>query len=233
MPLSPRPNELKLAVAFAALALLLNLSSTILDRELIGDSWPVLFSVKVFIGAIYAAFLVFSYMGRSWVRVFLSILFVFGFGRVAIVDHRLLFDPVFFTTFLSSYAAIICWFMPNTSRWYKNLRLTNIFDSISERTDWDVSGDMLWGYFFTDADRLVLERAAPLLDEMGYAVNSFYLSDKESKDEPDLWWLHVERVETHSADSLEKTNLMFNKFAEKHGIDSYDGMDVGPAFNSD
>jgi len=51
---------------------------------------------------------------------------------------------------------------------------------------------------------------------------------KESKDEADLWWLHIEKVETHSVDSLNAINLVFYDFADKHGIDPYDGMDVGP-----
>ena len=112
-------------------------------------------------------------------------------------------------------------------------QLQDMFDSISESTNWDMSGDMLWGYFFTDSDKSALEQVAPILDEMGYAVKSIYLADKESEDEPDLWWLHVEKVESHSIESLNTTNLVFYEFAEKYGIDSYDGMDVGPVATPD
>ena len=112
-------------------------------------------------------------------------------------------------------------------------QLQDMFDSISESTDWDMSGDMLWGYFFTNSDRSALEQVAPILDEMGYSVKSIYLSDKDSEDESDLWWLHVEKVETHSVDSLYATNLVLHEFAEQHGIDSYDGMDVGPVESPD
>lgn len=112
-------------------------------------------------------------------------------------------------------------------------QLQDMFDSISESTDWDMSGDMLWGYFFTDSDRSALEEVAPILVEMGYSVNAIFLSEKESADEPDLWWLHMEKVETHSVDSLNATNLELYEFAEKHGIDSYDGMDVGPVATLD
>ena len=108
-------------------------------------------------------------------------------------------------------------------------QLQDMFDSMSEKTNWDMSGDMLWSYFFTDAEKSTLESAAPVLEEMGYSVRSIYLSDKESEDDPDLWWLHVEKVETHSVDSLDKINLIFYEFAETYGLDSYDGMDVGPA----
>ena len=107
-------------------------------------------------------------------------------------------------------------------------QLQEMFDSISENTDWDMSGDMLWGYFFTHSNKSALEQVAPSLEEMGYSVRSIYLADKESEHDPDLWWLHVEKVETHSVDSLNATNLVLYEFAAKHGIDSYDGMDVGP-----
>lgn len=112
-------------------------------------------------------------------------------------------------------------------------QIQEMFESVSESTDWDISGDMLWGYFFTDSDKSALEKAAPILDQMGYSVKSIYLADKESEDEPDLWWLHVEKVETHSVDTLDATNQMFYEFAERHGIDSYDGMDVGPVTTPD
>lgn len=107
-----------------------------------------------------------------------------------------------------------------------------MFESISEKTDWDMSGDMLWGYFFTDSDKSKLERAAPFLEEMRYSVNSIYLADKETAGEPDLWWLHVEKIETHSVGSLDATNLILYEFAKKHDLDSYDGMDVGPVLAS-
>ncbi len=48
----------------------------------------------------------------------------------------------------------------------------------------------------------------------------------EDDDEP-LYWLHVERVEAHSVDSLHERNLSFHRLAEKLGLESYDGMDVG------
>jgi hypothetical protein len=106
--------------------------------------------------------------------------------------------------------------------------LQEMFDTISENTDWDMSGDMLWGYFFTDTDRSDLERAAPFLEEMGYSFGSIYLADKETPNDPDFWWLHVEKIETHSVESLDRTNLILYEFAKRHDLDSYDGMDVGP-----
>jgi hypothetical protein len=41
--------------------------------------------------------------------------------------------------------------------------------------------------------------------------------------------LHVERVETHSPESLNARNNEFYALADKYSLASYDGMDVGPA----
>jgi hypothetical protein len=38
-----------------------------------------------------------------------------------------------------------------------------------------------------------------------------------------------EKVEKHTVDTLHARNQEFYKFAEEHQLESYDGMDVGPA----
>lgn len=106
--------------------------------------------------------------------------------------------------------------------------LTSMYANISKKTTWDMSKDMLWGYFFTNRSRAPLDMAAKDLSRAGYRVVEVYLSDKEDSTAPDLWWLHVERIETHSIDSLLKRNAELVEFAKAHHLVSYDGMDVGP-----
>lgn len=105
--------------------------------------------------------------------------------------------------------------------------LQDMFDNIGKKAKWDMSGNMLWGYFFTDSDKSVLELAAKKLVTEGYTfVDLFEAGDDE---EPlDYYFLHVEKVETHSVDSLYKRNTELEAFAAKNGVDKYDGMDVGP-----
>lgn len=106
--------------------------------------------------------------------------------------------------------------------------LIQMFDGMAKKTNWDLSQPMLWGYFFTDVSRTKLERAAPLLDKQGYRVVNIYLADKQHPQDPDLWWLHVEKIEPHTPDSLDQRNKTLYRFAEEQGLASYDGMDVGP-----
>ena len=107
-------------------------------------------------------------------------------------------------------------------------QLQEMFDSMSQTPGWDMSKEMIWGYFFTHSSKPPLEGAAQLLAEQGYTVVDIYLADKESADEPDLWWLHVEKIEIHTVTSLDARNHLLYRFADEQHLDSYDGMDVGP-----
>ncbi|ENV34978.1 ribonuclease E inhibitor RraB [Acinetobacter gerneri] len=102
-----------------------------------------------------------------------------------------------------------------------------MFNNIKKNTDWDMSKPMLWGYFFTDNHKEKLEDLAQILKKNGYDIVDIYLSDKDTPNEPDLWWLHVEKVEIHTPKSLYNRNIYLYQLAENNNIESYDGMDVG------
>jgi hypothetical protein len=106
--------------------------------------------------------------------------------------------------------------------------LVEMFDNIESKTPWNMSGDMLWGYFFTHKNPQKLEQIATELNNRGYKFVDIYLSDKEEPTEPDLYWLHVEKIEKHTPQTLDKRNDELYIFAYEMGVDSYDGMDVGP-----
>jgi hypothetical protein len=106
--------------------------------------------------------------------------------------------------------------------------LVEMFDSITERGDWDMTQPMLWGYFFTHREPTVLRAAIPKLQCDDYEFVDMFQSTKEDGNDRELWWLHVQRVEVHSVDSLFARNERLYEFAHRHGIESYDGMDVGP-----
>jgi hypothetical protein len=99
--------------------------------------------------------------------------------------------------------------------------LESMFASISEKTDWDLSGEMLWGYFFKSPTEALLTPVADALEEQGYAVVGI------RKDEGQ-WWLHVEQVEVHTIETLLARNTELYALADKFKVE-YDGMDIGPA----
>ncbi len=107
-------------------------------------------------------------------------------------------------------------------------QLDGMFKNISENTNWDLKKPLLWGYFFTDKSKEKLRAAGSLLEKEGYRFVDIYQAKDEHDEVLDYWWLHVEKVEVHTADSLHERNMLFYKFAEQHGLETYDGMDVGP-----
>lgn len=107
--------------------------------------------------------------------------------------------------------------------------LVEMFESIAQRGDWDMTQPMLWGYFFTNRDASTLRAAVPDLQHQNYEFVEVFRSEKDNPNDEDLWWLHVQRVEIHTVDSLVARNERLSEFASRHGLDSYDGMDVGPA----
>jgi hypothetical protein len=102
--------------------------------------------------------------------------------------------------------------------------IEKIFANIRNESGWNTAGDLLWGYFFVDPEPAKLEPLAAYLVNLGYHLVSIYETDDRS-----THFLHVERVETHTPDSLFKRNAEFNALATKFGVEDYDGMDVEPA----
>jgi hypothetical protein len=102
-------------------------------------------------------------------------------------------------------------------------QLEGMFSGMRAKTEWNVDGPMLWGYFFTDRSAEKLERAATILVAQGYRL----VKIREDED-GSTRWLHVERVEVHSPQSLFARNEALYKLADDLGLDCYDGMDVGP-----
>lgn len=107
-------------------------------------------------------------------------------------------------------------------------QLEEMFENIASGPGWDMGEPMLWGHFFTHHEPSLLESAVEKLEGMGLGYVDIFLSEKESDDEPDLFWLHMEEIRAHSPQSLDKRNDEFYLFADREGIGSYDGMDVGP-----
>jgi hypothetical protein len=102
-------------------------------------------------------------------------------------------------------------------------QMEEMFANMRTKTKWDVDGDMLWGYFFTDPDTNKLERASQRLTASGYRFVQIYPTDDKS-----TCVLHVERIEKHTPQTLQTRNGEFEKLAAEFGLESYDGMDVGP-----
>ena len=102
--------------------------------------------------------------------------------------------------------------------------LQQMFAQMRAEAPFDVDDPLLWGYFFTDPDKRKLRPVAGELKKLGYREVALYRTDDGS-----THFLHVERVEKHTPETLNERNAQFYALAERFGVESYDGMDVGPA----
>ena len=103
-----------------------------------------------------------------------------------------------------------------------------MFAEMKAHAPWDLSGNLLWGYYFTGASKAALESAARALVGEGYTLVEIRPLEPTAAARGVVWQLHVERVEHHTPDSLVARNDALYAFANVHGLASYDGMDVGP-----
>ena len=100
----------------------------------------------------------------------------------------------------------------------------DMFARIRATTKWDIDHDMVWGYFFVAGSEMPLSNLSARLKSDGYRV----VDDMGLRAEGGQSWLHVEKVETHTVDSLNKRDHELCDLAAKFPNTKYDGMDVGP-----
>lgn len=91
-----------------------------------------------------------------------------------------------------------------------------------------LAGDMLWGFFFTGHERAPLERMKPVVEALGYRYVGL-LEPDPAGDDKTLFFLHIERVETHTSKSLWARCQELHALATAHGLETFDGFDVGAA----
>ena len=102
-------------------------------------------------------------------------------------------------------------------------QLQQMFAGKKAEAKWNVKGPLLWGYYFTDQNPQKLQSLANHLTKAGYKFVGIYQADDKS-----TYVLHVEKVEHHTVSSLNERNQTFYRLAKQYGVQSYDGMDVGP-----
>ena len=96
------------------------------------------------------------------------------------------------------------------------------------KTKWNLEGDMLWGFFFTNPTKEALIPFSKELEKKRYRIVDIYLDDAKAN-----WWLHVEKIEIHTVHSLNQREVELRALAAKAGLRSYDGWDVGPVHSEE
>lgn len=109
--------------------------------------------------------------------------------------------------------------------------LKQMFDHIRSETDWNLDGPLRWEYFFADPAQEPLQKLAEQLTQDGYRVIDIFLGerDEDDGDDEESYFLHVDKKEHHTIESLNQRNAQFDALAKRFHVAAYDGMDVGPA----
>lgn len=93
------------------------------------------------------------------------------------------------------------------------------------RSSWSIDNCCRWSYFFVDPDVKQFVPVASYMESLGYEIAGT-LDPEEGEDNP-VYYLRVDRIESHTPESLYARNLELYAIAERFGLGGYDGMDVG------
>ncbi len=88
------------------------------------------------------------------------------------------------------------------------------------RNGWDMRLDMVWGYWFLAESQERLDQPGQWLVDHGYRCVGL------TQQGANRIWLHLERFEVHTVDSLCARNTELDNLAQRYGV-VYDGPDVG------
>jgi hypothetical protein len=106
--------------------------------------------------------------------------------------------------------------------------IEQIFADAKKEDKWDLTEDMLYSYYFVDKDVDKLEKLGLYLDGKGYDfIDVFELGDEDTGESTGENLLHIDKVETHTPQSLAERNVEFAKLAEEYEIETYDGWEFG------
>lgn len=106
--------------------------------------------------------------------------------------------------------------------------IEEIFAEARKEDKWDTSGEMLYSYYFADDSVDKLEQLGLELEKQGYDFIGIYeLGDEETEKPTGEYLLHIDKEEAHTPQSLAERNVEFQKLADEHEVNAYDGWEFG------
>ncbi len=106
--------------------------------------------------------------------------------------------------------------------------ITEIFETAKTEDGWDMSGEMLYSFYFVDESIEKLNNLGEKLQTDGYDfIDVFELGDEETEEPTGEYLLHIDKTETHTPESLAERNVEFQNLADEYEIETYDGWEFG------
>lgn len=106
--------------------------------------------------------------------------------------------------------------------------IREIFNEAKTQDGWNTDEEMLYSYYWVDGDVDKLEKLGDYLEKQGYDfIDIFELGDEESGKSTGEYLLHIDKIESHTPESLAQRNVEFQKLADEYKIETYDGWEFG------
>jgi len=106
--------------------------------------------------------------------------------------------------------------------------IREIFNDAKTQDNWNLDEEMLFSYYFVDKNVDKLEKLGLKLEADGYDfLDVFELGDEKTDESTGEYLLHIDKVETHTPESLAQRNVEFQKLADEYEIGTYDGWEFG------
>ena len=106
--------------------------------------------------------------------------------------------------------------------------IRELFETARTEDGWDVTGEMLYSFYFVDRSVEKLQKLGENLetDNLDF-IDIFEIGDEETKEPTGEYLLHIDQITSYTPESLAEMNVKFQKLAEEYDIDSYDGWEFG------
>jgi len=112
--------------------------------------------------------------------------------------------------------------------------IRKIFAQAKQEDNWNLDEPMLYSFYFVDESVDKLEKLGLKLEADGYDfIDIFELGDEETNESTGEYLLHIDKVETHTPESLAERNVEFQKLADEYEIETYDGWEFGEVGDED
>lgn len=112
--------------------------------------------------------------------------------------------------------------------------IREIFAEAEREDNWKLNEEMLFSYYFVDKSVDKLEKLGLKLEADGYDfVDVFELGDETTDESTGEYLLHIDKIETHTPESLAERNVEFQKLADEYEIETYDGWEFGEVGGED
>jgi Regulator of ribonuclease activity B len=106
--------------------------------------------------------------------------------------------------------------------------IREIFAEAKREDNWKTDEIMLYSFYFVDKSVEKLEKLGLKLESEGYDfVDIFQLGDEETEKPTGEYLLHIDKIETHTPESVAQRNVEFQKLANDFEIEMYDGWEFG------